>query len=245
MAPFRPKLSKICAPSTKNGRFSGKKVSKSVRFTTAGSTSTWPKSGLTVASRAKLLPTLRRRSRPTLPKARGAVEERVARIGGPGLGAARGVGHEDERRARLHPADAGELGHARGEAALGLRHERQPVALVLALDVARGVDPPRLRVAGQEAQLREGDPHLRDQPCVVVVHRGVPHRVPRVVHPRVVEDDLVALDAGRAHLEAHAGEVVAPGIEVEREAVGLGALVAAREALHDPRRAPVVSRAPT
>lgn len=35
----------ICDPSTKKGRFSGKKGSKRVRFSTAWSTSTWPKSG--------------------------------------------------------------------------------------------------------------------------------------------------------------------------------------------------------
>ncbi len=33
----------------KNSRFSSKKVSMSLRFTTAGSTSAWPKSGLKVA----------------------------------------------------------------------------------------------------------------------------------------------------------------------------------------------------
>jgi hypothetical protein len=37
-------------PSTKKGRFSAKKVSKAERFTTAGSTSTCPKSGLMVAT---------------------------------------------------------------------------------------------------------------------------------------------------------------------------------------------------
>src|SRR6478609_6165625 len=44
-----PKL-KTCAPSTKNGRFSGKNVSNADRLSTAGSTSTCPKSGLIVAS---------------------------------------------------------------------------------------------------------------------------------------------------------------------------------------------------
>src|SRR2546428_8313390 len=43
-------------PSTKNGRFSLKNVSRSLRFTTAGSTSTWPKSGLTVAFRVRFEP---------------------------------------------------------------------------------------------------------------------------------------------------------------------------------------------
>lgn len=54
-APPTPKL-KIFAPSIKNGLFSTKKVSKSDRLTTAGSTSTCPKSGFTVPSRLRLLP---------------------------------------------------------------------------------------------------------------------------------------------------------------------------------------------
>src|SRR5678815_381103 len=37
------------APSRKNGRFSGKNVSNALRLTTAGSASTCPKSGFTVA----------------------------------------------------------------------------------------------------------------------------------------------------------------------------------------------------
>src|SRR6478735_822012 len=39
---------KVPDPSTKNGRRSGKNVSKASRLTTAGSASTWPKSGFTV-----------------------------------------------------------------------------------------------------------------------------------------------------------------------------------------------------
>src|SRR5665213_1196181 len=42
--------SNTCEPSMKNVRFSGKKVSNAERLSTAGSTSTWPKSGLIVAS---------------------------------------------------------------------------------------------------------------------------------------------------------------------------------------------------
>jgi hypothetical protein len=42
-------------PSTKKGRFSSKNVSYWLRFTTAGSTSTCPKSGLMVASRVSVL----------------------------------------------------------------------------------------------------------------------------------------------------------------------------------------------
>src|SRR5687768_171184 len=40
---------KLPEPSTKKGRRSWKNVSNAPRFTTAGSASTWPKSGLTVA----------------------------------------------------------------------------------------------------------------------------------------------------------------------------------------------------
>ena len=55
----------MLTPSVKNGRFSWKKLSTSVRFTTAGSISTWPKSGFTVAFSVSLEPTLMRRSPPT------------------------------------------------------------------------------------------------------------------------------------------------------------------------------------
>src|SRR5690348_15771287 len=50
--------------STKNGRFSGKNVSNADRFSTAGSTSTCPKSGLIVALSVRFDVTLSRRSRP-------------------------------------------------------------------------------------------------------------------------------------------------------------------------------------
>ena len=58
----------ISARSMKNGRFSSKKVSKAVRLTTAGSTSTWPKSGLTVAFSVRLFVRPYLRSSPAWPK---------------------------------------------------------------------------------------------------------------------------------------------------------------------------------
>src|SRR6266566_4394279 len=64
LIPPRPKYP---APSTKNGRFSSKKVSNAERFTTAGSTSTWPKSGLTVALSVRLDVTRSIASPPTRP----------------------------------------------------------------------------------------------------------------------------------------------------------------------------------
>ena len=49
--------SRMSLPSMKNGRFSEKNVSNSVRFTSEGSASTWPKSGFKVKSRVRSLVT--------------------------------------------------------------------------------------------------------------------------------------------------------------------------------------------
>ena len=64
LIPVRPNRLNACDPSMKNGRFSSKNVSNTVRLTTAGSTSTWPKSGFTVASIVMLLEKPHFRSRP-------------------------------------------------------------------------------------------------------------------------------------------------------------------------------------
>src|SRR6476660_6280040 len=56
--------SNTCAPSMKNGRFSGKNVSNADRLSTAGSTSTCPKSGLNVASSVRFDVSRSLRSRP-------------------------------------------------------------------------------------------------------------------------------------------------------------------------------------
>jgi len=66
LSTLAPKVN-ICAPSTKNGRFSGKRVSKTVRFNTASSTSTCPKSGLMDASSVKFRAIPYLMSRPACP----------------------------------------------------------------------------------------------------------------------------------------------------------------------------------
>jgi hypothetical protein len=58
-------------PSTKKGRRSGKSTSKASRFTTAGSASTWPKSGLAVAVKMSPGVTAYFKSRPTDPPGSG------------------------------------------------------------------------------------------------------------------------------------------------------------------------------
>src|SRR2546430_12550895 len=67
-------------PSMKKGRFSSSFTSKAVRLTNAGSKSTWPKSGFTVASRVRFEVTLYLRSAPTppryaLPRSKGSLGE--------------------------------------------------------------------------------------------------------------------------------------------------------------------------
>jgi hypothetical protein len=62
---LNPPNPKVPLPSTKKGRCSGKNVSKAERFTTAGSTSTCPKSGLMVASRVTFEVSRYLRSAPT------------------------------------------------------------------------------------------------------------------------------------------------------------------------------------
>jgi hypothetical protein len=50
MSSHAVRYANVPAPSRKNGRRSSKNCSKALRLSTAGSASTWPKSGLTVAS---------------------------------------------------------------------------------------------------------------------------------------------------------------------------------------------------
>ena len=65
-------------PSTKKGRRSGKNVSNASRFTTAGSASTWPKSGLTVPVNVRPGRTAYFRSRPTEPPVLGELTSGLA-----------------------------------------------------------------------------------------------------------------------------------------------------------------------
>src|SRR6187551_2838028 len=62
---------KVPEPSTKNGRRSGKNVSNASRLTTAGSASTWPKSGFAVAVNVRPGVTAYFRSRPAVPPGSG------------------------------------------------------------------------------------------------------------------------------------------------------------------------------
>src|SRR6266545_3076621 len=112
-------------------------------------------------------------------------------------------------------------------------NEREPRDLGLAPHDAPRVHAPGGAEGGREAQLRERYPHLHHPALRVHRHRRLPDRVPGVALEVVVVDDGVALDAGRAHLELDAGEMVVVGVEEEREAVRLRHVVAPRELADD------------
>ena len=96
----------------------------------------------------------------------------------------------------------------------------------------RAFSPQLWRHRGK-AQLREGDADLERPALLVAGHRRLPDGVPGDVFEVVVVERRVALDAGGAHLEHDAGAVVVVRVEEEREAVGLGRGVAARELAGD------------
>src|SRR6266550_2869951 len=112
--PPLPPKSKICVPSMKNGRCSGRNCSKAVRFTNVSSTSTCPKSGFTVASSVGL----------DLDVFAGLEAREPDQAGEAGGHAALGPGHERKERQlvlALNPADEAHAPYLRlgpGEAQL-------------------------------------------------------------------------------------------------------------------------------
>ena len=93
---------------------------------------------------------------------------------------------------------------------------------------------PQVCCAGfPEAQLRERDSQLRRPACVVVRDLGPPYRVPRIVPEVVIGEHAVSLHTGGADRELHAGAVIVARIQVERDAVGVGPLIASGQSLRD------------
>src|SRR3954471_24060738 len=108
----------------KKGRRSLKKVSKALRFTSAGSASTWPKSGFTVASSVRLGPKPTFRSAPVRTEGSRVSWKGAGGRGGVGEGAARApplakrragaqVRHHPPPPLRPHPGDPLQLAEAR------------------------------------------------------------------------------------------------------------------------------------
>ena len=145
----------------------------------------------------------------------------------------RQVGRDLQPPPRMDAVEPREVHHPRGHAAVVLRPELEPDRLVLAVDEAGDVDAPGLLRGFLEAQLRERDPQLRRPACVVVRDPGAPHRVPRIVPEVVIGEHAVSLHTGGADRELHAGAVIVARIQVERDAVGVGPLIASGQSLRD------------
>ena len=148
-------------PSTKNGRRSGKNVSNASRLTTAGSASTWPKSGFAVAVSV----------RPGVTRVLQVETDRAARIGRarsadcrrrPGrvstLPSVYGISSKRLRRARH--LQAAHLAELRDEAVGVARQQRPGRRLGEAADLANHREAHRAAVGVVEAQLRERNAEL-------------------------------------------------------------------------------------
>ena len=145
----------------------------------------------------------------------------------------RHVGRDLQPPPRMGAVEPREVHHPRGHAAVVLRPELEPDRLVLAVDEAGDVDAPGLLRGFLESQLGERDPQLRRPACVVLRDPGAPHRVPRIVPEVVIGEHAVSLHTGSADRELHAGAVIVARIQVERDAVGVGPLIASGQSLRD------------
>ena len=164
---------------------------------------------------------------------RRSVVERIAESVRCKCGAGRRVGHDLEPPRRLDALDPYQIRKARHEAPAIPRRVRDVVELVFARDVAPEIDPPHVLAALDEPQLGVGDPQLGGPPPRIPRHLTLPDAVPRVVVPVVVEERAVIERAGRIDPEVEAAALVVIGIDVDLEAVGIGALIAPCQARDD------------
>ncbi len=175
----------------------------------------------------------------------GLIVERV-------VGVARGAG--DTRRhvrnglesARgAEPAKAGERAELAHDS-VGLGQDRSPVGFLSGSELPPGeIDAPGLcPLLGRKAKLRERNPKLSRPACGVAAHARIPDRIPGAVHPAVVVDQHIALDAARTDLEKEACPVVVVRVERDHGPVALDVAVATAEAGVDRIRLGVVHTHP-
>src|SRR5262249_16682313 len=106
-----------------------------------------------------------------------------------------------------------------------------PDLLASSLDDSSEVDPPALHAG--EAHLGERDSHFAGPALIVAMRLALPHAVPGVVVPPVVEERAVVERAGRADLEVIAAAPVTVGIDEQAKLVAWNGDVAPREARDD------------
>jgi hypothetical protein len=205
----------------KKGRRSGKKVSTSLRLTTAGSTSTWPKSGKTVASRVRLPPTAHLQIQARAQQRHALVVERADRRVVEVVRADARVGQELE---------AGGAGPARPapRPRRSARRSRCPAAgcsTSRSCSFLRAMIRSKLMPQRPWSSLakRSWEKGMRISPSTPSpVDQAGPSQtwIPAAVPPVVVGQGPVVLGAGGVQREVGAGAPVVARIQVDDEAVG-------------------------
>ena len=175
-------------PSTKNGRRSEKNVSNADRFTSAGSASTWPKSGLTVPVSVSPGRSAYFRSTPTVASGSARFDKRIAGLDRLGLDVAADVRHDLETLRRSIEPQPGQLAERRHVAVRALRQQRPGRRLVQPADL-RGRSPGRTSKSsdGRNRNCENGNAELGAPAALRARDADVPHRIPALIVVVVVE----------------------------------------------------------
>ena len=178
---------KMPEPSTKNGRRSAKNVSNADRLTTAGSASTWPKSGLTVPVSVSPGLSAYFRSRPT--EASGSVRfvSGLPASTGCVVDVADDVRHQLEPLRRSIEPQPGQLAERRDVAVGALRQQRPGRGLVQPADLPHDGQPERRRSRTGGTAAARTECGTRRASRARRATADVPHRVPALVVVAVVE----------------------------------------------------------
>jgi hypothetical protein len=133
--------------------------------------------------------------------------------------------------ARADPVDTVQIAETRCPALLGARHERPEHAFVARRHPTLDVEPPHLRAALVESQLRERNPELRRPPVFVHRRARLPHGIEsRVVRPIVVAGVVpVEAHARRGDAERVRSASIQIRVERDQKVLGLIAFVAPSE----------------
>ena len=201
------------------------------RLTTAGSASTWPKSGFTVAVSVNAGVIAYFMSRPTDAPGSTTLDERVAAVG-LRRQVADGIGHELEALGRLGQLQAAELAELRNEAVGALGDERPGRRFVQPGNLPRQRESERARrTPGTEAATTECG--TRRSSRRRAWRRPRPRRRPSPGLVAVVEVVLVLLHARRVHRELVHRPLVVVRVDHDSDPVRWRLRVAAREESRD------------
>src|SRR5207302_3351145 len=134
---------------------------------------------------------------------------------------ARHVRHDLDAARRIDPLDTHEIGEARHESAAVLWRVHEVIELVLARDVAAEVDAPDVLRMPDKSQLRIGNAHFRGPTGRVARDLALPHAIPAVIVPFIIEERTVIQRPGSTHAEIETAALVVIRIDVDLETIGI------------------------